>query len=132
MSLRRFAVGFLAAEAVGVALWWCLLLAWPESRAPFKATGAPDSTLLAFGAPDAVLFVGVAGASAYGLARRRAWPLLCCHAGAAAYAALYCLGLALITGGDGLLGAALMAPSLVVPGYLAVRLRPKDTPCSAT
>ena len=46
------------------------------------------------------------------------------HAGAAGYAALYCWALVGLTGGDGLLGAVLMSPSLVVPGVLAWGLRP--------
>ena len=131
VSLRGFAVCYLMAQAVGAAAWWGLLLGWPASRASFLAEGAPDSTLLAFAAADAVLFVGTAAASAYGLWARRAWgwPGLCVHAGAAGYAALYCWTLTGLTGGDGLLGAALMSPSLVVPGLLAVRLRPRGKPC---
>ena len=131
MSLRGFAVGYLVATAVGAAAWWGLLMGWPASRAPFLAEGAPDSTLLAFAVADAVLFAGTAVASAYGLWARRgwAWPWLCVHAGAAGYAALYCWTLTALTGGDGLLGAALMSPSLVVPGLLAARLRPRGEPC---
>jgi len=126
MALRRVGIWFLLAEAVGAVAWWCLLLGWPAARAPFMARGAPDATLLAFAAPDAVLFVATAGAGAGGLWARRpwAWPLLCAHAGAAGYAALYCWALVGLTGGDGLLGAVLMSPSLVVPGVLAWGLRP--------
>jgi hypothetical protein len=95
-------------------------------------TGAPDSTLLAFAAPDGILFIGAAGASAYGFwaGRRWAWPLLCVHAGAAGYAALYCWLLVGLTGGDGLLGAVLMSPSLIIPGLLVWELRPEGGgPC---
>lgn len=131
MSLRRFGLWFLIAQAVGATAWWFCLLVWPASRPLFMARGAPDSTLLAFTAADGVLFVGTAAASAYGLWANRGWrwPLLCVHAGAAGYAALYCWGLVALTGGDGLLGAALMSPSLVVPGLLAVGLRPRGAPC---
>lgn len=131
MTVRRLGVAFLLAEAVGAAAWWGLLLAWPPSRGPFLARGAPDAALLAFGVADGVLFVGTAAASAVGLWKGRwwAWPVLCAHAGAAAYAALYCWTLTALTG-DALLGAVLMSPSLVVPGWLAWRLRPRDgSPC---
>ena len=72
------------------------------------------------------MFLGTAAAAAYGLAIDRpwAWPVLCAHVGAAGYAALYCWALVGLTGGDGLLGAVLMSPSLVVPGILAWQLRP--------
>ena len=132
MSLRRLGVWFLLAQAAGGSLWWCVLLVWPESRAPFLAKGAPDSTLLAFAVADGVLFIGTAGTSAYGFwaGRRWAWPVLCVHAGAAGYAGLYCWALVGLTGGDGLLGAALMSPSLVVPGILIWGLRPEGAgPC---
>src|SRR5206468_11045810 len=91
-ALRRLGIAFLLAEAVGAVAWWCLLLGWPAARAPFMAAGAPDATLLAFAIPDAVLFVATAAACAVGLWVGRAWarPLLCVHAGAAGYAALYC------------------------------------------
>src|SRR5262249_18007997 len=131
MSFRRFAVWFLSAEAVGASIWWGLLLSWPAARTPFMARGAPDTTLLAFAVADAVLFVGTAAAAADGFMGGWdwAWPVLCAHAGAAGYAALYCWTLAVLTGGDGLLGAVLMTPSLVIPGLLAVRLRPRGGPC---
>lgn len=113
-------------QAVGAAAWWCVLLAWPASRAAFAARGAPEVTLLAFGVADGVLFVGASAACAAGLwlRRRWAWPLLCVHAGAAAYAALYCWTLTGLTGGDAPLGALLMTPSLIVPGVLVWKLRP--------
>jgi hypothetical protein len=126
VTWRRPGALFLLAEAAGATLWWCVLLGWPGSRYWFMAQGAPDATLLAFAAADGLLFVGTAGAAAYGLWTRRpwAWPVLCVHAGAAGYAALYCWALVCLTGGDGLLGAALMSPSLIVPGVLAWGLRP--------
>ncbi len=126
-SLRSVAIVYLLAQAVGASVWWGVLLGWPESRRFFLATGAPDATLLAFGVADGVLFIGTAGACGYGLwARRRwAWPVLCVHAGAAGYAGLYCWTLVALTGGDGLLGAVLMSPSLVVPGVLVWGLRPR-------
>lgn len=131
MTMRRLGIGFLVAQAVGASVWWGVLLAVPASREAFLAPGAPDTTLLAFAAADGILFVGTAAAAAYALwaSRAWAWPLVCVHAGAAGYAALYCWGLVAFTGGSGLLGAALMSPSLIVPGLLAVGLRPRGTAC---
>jgi hypothetical protein len=128
MSTRRFGVWFLLAQSLGGAAWWIVLLGWPQTRAAFMASGAPDTTLLAFGFADAVFFVGASGVCAYGLwaGQRWAWALLCLHAGASGYAALYCWTLVGLTGGDGLSGAILMSPSLVVPGFLVWRLRPRE------
>jgi hypothetical protein len=132
MSLRLLAVVFLLAEAVGASIWWCVLLAWPQHRRAFLPNGAPDSMLLAFMLPDLALFIGAAIAVAYGLWTESswAWPLLAVHVGAAGYAALYGWGLVVLTGGEGLLGAAFMSPSLVVPGLLLWSLRPRGLkPC---
>jgi hypothetical protein len=121
ISTRRLAIAFLAAQAAGALVWWCLLLFWPASRAHFRAQDAGDTSLLAFFAADLALFAGASGACAYGWWKRRSWtgPCLWVHAGAAAYAALYCVTLTLLTAGDAWLGALLMSPSLVVPGWLA-------------
>ncbi|MDX2036297.1 MAG: hypothetical protein SFX72_06570 [Isosphaeraceae bacterium] len=131
MRLRRFGIWFLGLQAAGSAIWWGLLLGWPASREPFLAQGAPDSTLLAFGAADGLLFMATSAACAYGILSDRTWtwPLLCVHAGAAGYAGLYCWGLTIITHGDGLLGALMMSPSLVIPGILVVGLRPRIASC---
>ena len=127
MTVRRFGIAFLVAQAVGATVWWTLLLGWPPARLPFKTADASDVTLLAFGVADVLLFVGTSAASGYGFAmnRRWAWPALCVHTGAAGYAGLYCWTLAALTGGDGVLGAVLMSPALVVPGWLVWRLRPE-------
>jgi hypothetical protein len=125
MTIHRFAIGFFLAQGVGAAVWWGILFAFPESRRFFLATSAPDVSLLAFVVADLGLFVGSSLAVAFGLWRHRpwAWPLLCLHAGTATYAALYCWTLTALTGGDALAGALLMTPSLVVPAWLAWKLR---------
>jgi hypothetical protein len=130
MSLRRLAIGFLFAQAVGASLWWVVLIAWPASRPYFRAHDAPDSTLLAFAVADSLLFIGTSFGSAIGYwkQRRWAWPVLCVHTGAACYAALYCWTLTALTGGDAWLGAVLMTPSLVVPPLLLWFLRPTGDP----
>ena len=128
MTIHRFAIVFLLAQAIGAGVWWILLLSWPASREPFMASNAPASTLLAFGVPDGLLFIGISIVCAYGFSNRSAWawPMLCVHAGASAYASLYCWSLVALTHGNGLLGAMLMTPSLIIPGLLVWKLRPVD------
>lgn len=127
--VRTLAAWYLGVQGVGVLAWWAAMLLFPSARAPFKAPGAPDETLLAFLGADLLLYAGASFAAAYGLSRDRswAWPVLCAHAGAAVYAGLYGLALPLLSGG-GWLGAALMAPSLVILPYLVWRLRPGSPP----
>lgn len=122
---------YLAVQSVGALLWWAMLLTVPASRRLFMAADAPDVTLLAFAAADALLYIGAGAGSAYAIATRRgwAWPCLCLHAGAAIYAGLYCWGLTVLTAGDGWLGAAMMTPSMIVPGWLAWSLKPRGLPC---
>jgi uncharacterized SAM-binding protein YcdF (DUF218 family) len=125
--MRRLAVAYLILQAAGAFLWWVILLAVPLSRPYFRAADAPDSTLLAFGVADALLFIGTSAVAGIGLHLRRrwAWPVLCVYAGAAGYAALYCWTLTALTG-DAALGAILMTPSLVVPGLLVWQFRPRE------
>ena len=124
--VRRFGMIYLVAQGVLTLAWWAMLLTMPTARRHFLPRDAPDVMLLAFLAPDLVLFAGASLLASIGLSRgaRWAWPVLCLHAGAAAYAALYCIALTILTGGGAWLGAALMAPSLLVPPWLAWRLRP--------
>ena len=125
-SVARFGRLYLLAEGVLAFAWWVMLLAVPETRRHFVAPGAPDVTLLAFLLPDVVLFAGAALLAAHGLGRQAswAWPVLCAHAGAAAYAALYCVAVTVMSRGGAWLAAVLMAPSLVITPWLAWRLRP--------
>ena len=123
--MRKLAVPFLILEGIGTIAWWATLMLFPAARAPFLAPGAPDSTLLAFGAADMVLYSGAPLAAAYGLARRLpwAWPLLCIHAGAVIYAGLYGLMLPLVSGG-GWPAALFMTPGMLILPILVWRLRP--------
>ena len=123
--IRRLGAAFLLVQGLGGLAWWIVLLTVPASRRFFLAPGAPEVTLLAFVFADLFLYVGGSLAAAYGLLRGWpwGWPILCVHAGAAAYASLYVLTLAAWSGSL-TAGAAFMAPSLAIPPYLAWRLRP--------
>jgi hypothetical protein len=120
---RRLGVIYLVVQGAGALVWWLALLWHPPLRKYFLPARTPDALLLAFGLPDALLFIAAAWLAAWGWQQQRAWtlPVLCLHVGAACYAALYCLALWLMTG-QALVGALLMFPSLVIPAYLAWQL----------
>ena len=123
--MRTLAVALLIAQAAGVLAWWAVMLVYPGAREPFKATGAPDSTLFGYLPADLIFYVAGALLAAYGLARREpwGWPVLCVVAGACAYAALYGWGIVLL-GGGAVLGALFMTPTMVALPVVAWLLRP--------
>lgn len=118
-------MAYLALQAAGGLAWWSALLVWPASRPFFCIPGKSDAMLMAFLLPDVALYVGLSAGCAFGLGQKKewAWPLLCVHAGAALYAALYAWNLCVLTSGQLWLGAVLMTPSMVVPGIFARLLR---------
>jgi hypothetical protein len=122
---RRWAAGYLAIQGLLAVAWWTGLAIFPHWRQPFLPDGVRIEVLLALALPDLPLFVGGSFAAGFGVAlgARWAWPVLLVHSGAAAYAALFALGLTGLTG-EAWLGAILMAPALVVPAFLAWLLRP--------
>ncbi len=123
--MRTLAVALLVLQAVVVLAWWAVMFLYPEAREPFKATGAPDSTLLGYLPADLIFYVAGSLLAAYGLARRKSWgwPLLCVVAGACAYAALYNWGIVLL-GGGALFAALFMTPSMVALPFFSWLLRP--------
>lgn len=114
-SRNRLVAAAVGLQAVCGALWWVALLAVPGLRPLFRPAAAPDATLLAFAVPDLLLFVVAGLAAAIGTWRHAswAWPVLLVHSGAAAYAALYCIAVTLLTG-EAQAAAVLMLPSLVL------------------
>ena len=106
---------YLLVQSLGATLWWLILWLEPGSRDYFRPSNAPDSVLLALALPDFVLFIGAALFAARQLLKRPKTAIipLALHAGAACYAALYCVMQWVSTGEAGL-AALLMAPSLVV------------------
>ena len=123
--MRTLALAALVLQAVGVLVWWAVMLLFPEAREPFRATGAPDATLFGYLPADLIFYVGGSLLAAYGLARRETWgwPVLCVVAGACAYAALYNWGIVLL-GGGALYAALFMTPSMVALPVFAWALRP--------
>jgi hypothetical protein len=123
MPLRRFAVVYLLSTGLGTLAWWMAMFFVPEWRPYFRHSAAPDATLLAFAVPDLLMFVGSALASAFALWKQKSWttPALLVHTIAGGYAGLYSVGLTVLSGGEAWMGAAFMAPSLVVPPWLLWR-----------
>ena len=122
LSFRSLALAYLPLQGLAAVGWWVGLFAVPEWRRAFLAPGAPDVTLLAFLAADAVLFVGGSWLSAWWIARddaRRA-PALWCTFGAIAYGALYTIGLSVMTGAAWL-GAVAMTLAMIATLVIAWR-----------
>jgi hypothetical protein len=119
---RRAAVTWFRVQgALGVA-WWSLVLAWPGFRDAFAAPGAPSFTLHAYALPDAAIIIGGSFAAALGLRRGRPWarPAVWFTAGGVAYATLYGLLTAVLSGGAWA-APVLMAPALALTLYFALR-----------
>jgi hypothetical protein len=121
---ERIAIGWVVFQTSGIIAWWSMLLLLPSTRVWFLIPSSPELNLVAFLLPDAVLGVIAGVISVIALHRRHplAWPALVILTGAMAYAALYCIAVAIA--GGGWLGAVLMAPCLVVLPLLCWRLRP--------
>jgi hypothetical protein len=109
---------YLAAQAALVAAWWALLVIAPAARALFQDPAAPDTALLAFWLADwALVVVGSAlAALLVWRAHPARMPVLWCLTGALGYAALYCLGLSLLTGAAWLASSVMCAASLLTLG----------------
>jgi hypothetical protein len=120
--MRRAAVLWLCVQGAGGIAWWILVLAWPGFRAAFVAPGAPSFTLDAYALPDAAIIIAGSFAAALGLSRERPWarPALWFTAGGVAYATLYCLMTAALSGGAWA-AAAIMAPALALTLFFAMR-----------
>lgn len=122
MSIRGSAAVYFAIQGAAVVAWWLLLVFVPASRAYFKM-GDSDATLFAFWLPD-LLFLAAGSLVAAALCfadSRLISSALWFVAGAASYAALYCLAFALLTD-SGWLGVALMLPAMLWSGVFAVGL----------
>ena len=124
--VARASALYFALQGFGGMAWWILLFLQPQTRVWFMATGAPESTLLAFAIPDLTLYVGASLVAAVGLwtGRSWAWPAVCLHTGAALYAAAYCLGLWCLDSRVWL-PAVMMLPSLIVTPLIVCCTRPR-------
>lgn len=118
----RLAASYLAVQAAAGVAWWGWMLALPEARGWFLPAGWPPAVLSAFGLADGALLVAGSALAALGLWRRAGWapPVLWLTAGGVGYAALYCLGAALVAG-SGWAAAATMLPAAALTSAIAWR-----------
>jgi protein-S-isoprenylcysteine O-methyltransferase Ste14 len=125
VSVRRAVAAYFALQGAGVVLWWAMLFVAPLARGRFQMSAAPDHTLMAFALADLVILAPASLLGAGLLMRRdaRAPGILWLAAGAAAYAALYCLAYAL-RADAGWLGVALMLPAALLSVVCATAATP--------
>lgn len=105
---------------MAIAFWWLWLLSSADAREQFSFAGWHEETLLAFAAPDLVLLVFSSAIASRGAARGRSWAPLAMWlvAGAATYAALFCVAGSCIT--DSMwLGTSLMLLCMIGSGAIA-------------
>ncbi len=110
-------------QGVGVCVWWLMLVAAPETRAPFIPKNTSDVSLLAFWLPDLLLIAAgsiVAAAAIYYRSRYKT-AAMWLVTGATSYAALYTIVLSALTDG-GWLGVVLMIPAMLGSGIFATSI----------
>jgi len=119
---RTLAIAYLFLQAVAGLAWWVGIFTSPALRAYFVAPDAPDITLTAFIGADSLLFVGGSIVSAILLHREhpKRGGVLWFTAGAVAYAALYALGLSVLTNAVWL-GSVPMLGAMVITIVIAWR-----------
>ncbi len=113
--------GYLGIQGFLVALWWGLLLAWPDLRVWFEPSGRPE-ILDAFWLGDGVLLCVGSLLAAFGVARGAPWApaVTWIVLGGFAYATLYCAGLVLHAGAPWW-PVVTMAPACVATAVCAAR-----------
>lgn len=122
-KVRSWATLFFAAQGIGVIVWWCLLVFYPESRLFFVLEPNRETSLLAFWLPD-LLFMAVGSlVTAVLIVQRHKYSVAAMWlvTGAVSYAALYTSAFALMTE-RGWLGVVLMLPSMLWSGVFATSL----------
>lgn len=113
---------YFAFQTLCGALWWLLIAFEPRLRPLFRPHNTPDSALLAFFLPDAILFLALGAWSAWLLVKHPSKARLpfALHIGATVYAALYCLGQTLLTG-EAMGAAVLMTLCALCGAFLALK-----------
>lgn len=102
---RRWAAGYLAAQAAAVVVWWAALATSPRVRGWFEMDADRRDLLTAFAAGDAVVLALGSALAAAGLARGARWAVVAAATvtGGCLYATLL-LAAWVGLGGDGAVG----------------------------
>jgi citrate lyase beta subunit len=113
---RHLAIAYCAFQSAMLLVYWAWLFVNPAAQSLFVPAGAPRTVLIAFAAPDLLLYFTASTVTAIGLMRHARWTIVAAalHAGAAVYAALYATSFVVLDPAMGL-GALLMSPALVGP-----------------
>lgn len=122
MPLIRIWGAYLVCQGIAGAVWWGCLIGVPSTRDYFKPPAAPDWAILAFWFADVTVFVTGSLLSALFVFKESPWakPILWFTTGGVSYAALYCLGLSLLTGTVWLASAA-MLPAMAITLWISLR-----------
>lgn len=109
---------YFALQSLVAFFWWLILLVEPRARLLFRPANTPDSALLAFFLPDAVLFIGAALWASVKLIKnpKSARLPLALHLSASLYAALYCVSQTLLTG-EAIWATILMSGSVLCGAF---------------
>lgn len=110
MNPRQIVAGYLFFQAIGVAVWWVLLLWVPPSVKWFQPEDWPADALIGFWLSDLLLLVGGSVVAAIAVLRRTVWAALAVWSLAIVvwYPTLYCIGVSVITG-EAWIASAMMA-----------------------
>lgn len=121
---RKVGAWFLALQGLAGLVWWYGMFSRPLLRGRFMPEEWPNEVLFSFVLPDLVLFIGLSFVAAAAVHRNppKAPASLLILLGALLYATLTTWGIAYLSG-EAWMGAGAMTASLIVPGYLAVRMR---------
>jgi protein-S-isoprenylcysteine O-methyltransferase Ste14 len=135
MQTRLLIPAYFVCQAIGVVLWWSVLIMIPESLQFFQPRNWPKEALLSFWFADAVLLVGGSLITAIAVFRNLAWAsnAIWLLAGAAWYPTLYCIAISATTG-EAWIAAAMMvcmaglslafATIQGIPGQVPAFIRP--------
>ncbi len=115
-GLRKLAIAYCMFQSAMLLVYWVWLFADPAAQSRFVPAGAPKAVIIAFAAPDLLVYFTASTLTAIGLAKRASWTIVAAavHAGAAVYAALYATSLVVLDPAMWL-GALLMSPALLGP-----------------
>ncbi|MBX9735749.1 MAG: hypothetical protein K2X32_02390 [Phycisphaerales bacterium] len=114
--LRQLAIAYRTFQSAMLLVYWAWPFADPAAQSRFVPAAAPKAVIIAFAAPDLLVYLTASTVTAIGLANRARWTIVAAalHAGAAVYAALYTTSLVVLEPAMWL-GALLMSPALVGP-----------------
>lgn len=123
----RIAIAYLLLQGLLVGGFWIVMAAAPGLQDHFVTQNAPWRTFRTFMLPDILLLAALPLATAWAWHARKRWTryALWLNTGAAAYATLSAISLWLADG-HLWMGALMMAPMLIFPGWVACMASRED------